>query len=82
MKSKCLNSIVCEGAFYRHYKGGLYMVNFVGIHSETMEKLVVYQNDIGEHWIRPRDMFLESVLVEGVEVPRFELQVPSREEGC
>ncbi len=81
MNNECLSSTVCEGAFYRHYKGELYMVNFVGVHTETLKKMVVYQNATGEHWIRPMEMFLENVNVRGVEVPRFELQVPSRE-GC
>ena len=58
------------------------MVKFVVTHSETQEKLVVYQNAVGgEHHIRPLDMFLEDVTVDGNRVQRFELQVPTMEAG-
>jgi len=57
---------------YRHYKGGEYRVIGLAKHSETGEKLVVYQSLNGDElWARPKDMFLESVNVEGKEVPRF-----------
>ena len=58
---------------YRHYKGGLYEVVGIALHSETQEELVVYRALYGEGglWVRPRLMFLESVLVDGVSVPRF-----------
>lgn len=64
---------------YRHYKGNFYEVIGVGRHSETMELLVVYKAKYataayaeGTLWIRPLSMFTETVVVEGVEVPRFE----------
>ena len=59
---------------YRHYKGGLYRVLFLARHSETEEAMVVYQALYGErgYWVRPLSLFLERVLVEGREVPRFE----------
>jgi hypothetical protein len=60
---------------YRHYKGGEYEVFFVATHSETVEKLVVYRTLYGDrgYWVRPLDMFTGTVVVEGVEKPRFEL---------
>ena len=60
---------------YRHYKGGEYEVFFVATHSETEEPVVVYRTLYGDrsYWVRPLAMFTESVLVDGVEKPRFEL---------
>ncbi len=59
---------------YRHYKGGEYQVIDTAIHSETEELLVVYRPMYGEQnlWVRPLDMFLETVVVDGQKVPRFE----------
>lgn len=63
---------------YQHYKGKQYRVLGTGFHSETLEKLVFYQalyesKDFGKDvlWARPLEMFLETVLVDGKEVPRF-----------
>lgn len=59
---------------YRHFKGGLYEVFGVARHSETEEEMVVYRpldHDAG-WWVRPRAMFVESVLVDGQAVPRFQ----------
>jgi hypothetical protein len=59
---------------YRHYKGRDYIVIGVARHSETEEELVVYRTDYGDKslWVRPKAMFLETVLVDGVERPRFQ----------
>lgn len=58
---------------YRHYKGGEYEVLFEACHSESGEALVVYRALYGERgvWVRPAAMFAESVVVDGVEQPRF-----------
>lgn len=63
---------------YRHYKGQQYIVLGVARHSETEEELVVYRQDYGSHglWVRPKSMFLESVEVQGQQVPRFEYVGP------
>ena len=60
---------------YRHYKGKEYEVIAIATHSETEEKLVVYRLLYGDfsYWVRPLTMFLETVIVEGVEQPRFSL---------
>ncbi len=58
----------------RHYKGGEYQVIGTARHSETDELLVVYRclYDNDSLWVRPLAMFMETVLVDGREVPRFE----------
>ena len=40
---------------YRHYKGNEYTVLGVARHSETLDELVVYRQEYGEHglWVRP-----------------------------
>ncbi len=44
---------------YRHYKGNEYTVLGTARHSETLEELVVYRQEYGEHglWVRPKQMF-------------------------
>lgn len=58
---------------YEHYKGGHYEVLGEAKHSETEESLVVYRPlyGAGDWWVRPKVMFLETVTVNGVAVPRF-----------
>lgn len=59
---------------YRHYKGGIYEYICEARHSETEEEMVVYRplyNNSGV-WVRPKKMFFEDVLVDGVSVPRFQ----------
>jgi hypothetical protein len=63
---------------YKHYKGGLYEMLGVALHSETQEELVVYKSlsrseqfPAGSLWVRPRIMFEEEVLIDGVKQARF-----------
>jgi hypothetical protein len=58
---------------YRHYKGNEYTVLGLARHSETHEELVVYRQEYGDRslWVRPKKMFLETVILDGQEVPRF-----------
>lgn len=58
---------------YRHYKGHDYEVIGVARHSEDESELVVYRTLYGDHslWVRPLDMFTESVEINGQTVPRF-----------
>ena len=62
------------GKKYRHFKGKEYLVMHIAKHSETLEELVVYQALYGEMgvWVRPLEMFLEQVEVDGQTVNRFE----------
>ncbi len=59
---------------YKHYKGNLYEVFLTARHSETEEWMVVYKALYGEEgmWVRPYNMFVEKVEIEGVWIPRFE----------
>ena len=59
---------------YRHYKGGEYEVFFVARHSETEEEMVAYRTLYGDfsYWVRPLEMFLENVEIDGVLQPRFQ----------
>lgn len=63
---------------YRHYKGNDYTVVGVARHSETLEELVVYRQEYGDRglWVRPAGMFAETVVVDGMPVPRFQLVTP------
>ncbi len=61
------------GAIYKHYKGSKVKVVGEAFHSETMEPLVIYIHlEDGTSWARPKEMFLENVIVNGVEIERFE----------
>ena len=58
---------------YRHYKGNEYEVLFVATHSETLEDMVVYRAEYGDHrvWVRPASMWNETVEKDGQTVSRF-----------
>lgn len=64
-----------ELGLYKHYKGNIYEVIGVAKHSETLEEMVVYkatyQKDGENLWVRPLQMFLETVTIDGVEQKRF-----------
>ena len=59
---------------YKHYKGGLYELLFMGKHSETLEDVVVYRALYGDGgvWVRPASMWNETVTLDGKKVKRFE----------
>jgi hypothetical protein len=52
-----------------------YLVHNVVKHSETLESLVfyecLYENPEGKFWVRPLEMFLEDVVVNGKTMKRF-----------
>lgn len=58
---------------YRHYKGNEYEVIGEGTHTETEERLVIYKALYEPYaiWVRPFEMFFESVEVDGQSRPRF-----------
>lgn len=64
-----------KAGIYKHYKGNLYQVFHVATHSETREKVVVYQCLYGDYslWVRPYEMFCEQVTLENGQIqPRFD----------
>ncbi len=69
------DNITLAKGTYRHYKGNDYEVIDIARHSETKEWLVVYRCLYDDYslWLRPYDMFVESIVVEGRHVPRFSL---------
>ena len=48
---------------YRHFKGDYYLVEDIGLDSETQEEMVIYRKlyEDCSLWIRPKDMFLSEV---------------------
>jgi hypothetical protein len=73
--------LICRvptGATFEHYKGKRYKILGVGRHTETLGMCVVYQSlydckEFGDHavWVRPLEMFLETIVIDGKEMPRF-----------
>ena len=71
-----MNSV--KPGIYRHHKNILVRVIGEGLHSETLEEVVIYEK-LEDHkdykkgylWVRPKKMFLEMVTVDSKKVPRF-----------
>lgn len=59
---------------YRHFKGNEYEVIGTAKHSETTEEYVVYKALYGDGglWIRPKEMWNETVERDGKIFKRFE----------
>lgn len=58
-----MNREIVIGRIYRHFKGTLYRVTGIATHTETKERLVIYQREdgTGDIWARPYTMFASEV---------------------
>lgn len=62
-----------SGELYRHYKGDEYRIVTVATHTENHKSYIVYQALYdGRVWVRPLNMFKQSVTFNGKKVKRFE----------
>lgn len=54
---------VSPGKYYRHFRGKIYKVIGVALHTETEEPMVVYQAQYGDTklFVRPLAMFTEEL---------------------
>ena len=48
---------------YRHFKGGVYLITDIAVHSETEEPMIIYKsvNNQDLVWCRPLSMFMSEV---------------------
>ena len=58
---------------YQHFKGRYYEVIDIARHSETDEAMVIYRPQYGKKqlWVRPADMWAETIERDGYSGPRF-----------
>lgn len=71
-----LTTHIQPNQIWHHYKGYDYRIIAISRCAESLSWYVVYEalynNDMGQIWHRPLDMFLESVEIDGNIVPRFQ----------
>ncbi|MFZ6744377.1 DUF1653 domain-containing protein [Undibacterium sp. JH2W] len=56
---------------YRHYKGGIYELVCEATQESDHSPVIVYRAHNGTIWTRPKSVFFEKLLINGVEVQRF-----------
>lgn len=57
------SDFISPGQYYRHFKGNIYKVIGIALHTETNEQLVIYQAQYGSFnlFARPISMFHEEI---------------------
>lgn len=75
--------IMDKERYFVHFKGGLYKMLGIAQHSETLEEMVIYQALYGNHeiWVRPKTMFFDKVMHDGIEMDRFR-EITENEMPC
>lgn len=56
---------------FRHYKGGLYELVCEATLESDLTPMIVYRAANGTTWIRPKEVFFETIEVDGKLMPRF-----------
>ena len=69
---EAVKNIPC--GIYKHFKGGLYEVIGIAKFSEDQSPVVIYKALYGDYglWVRPADMWNETVSYNGITCKRFE----------
>ena len=58
---------------YRHYKGGVYELLYEATQESDLTPVIVYRSHNGSVWTRAKDVFFETIEVDGIKTPRFAL---------
>lgn len=75
-----MERIIKVGSIYKHFKGHIYKVINIATDSESLKKVVVYQNiNNNEVWVRDYDMF--NSLVDKDKYPNIEQEYRFEEEN-
>lgn len=63
-----------EPGVYEHYKGKRYEVVGIALHTESLEPMVLYkplyETEV-KYWVRPYEMFIGTLEIDGKEIARF-----------
>jgi len=59
------------GQKFRHYKGGIYEFVCEATQESDLTPVIVYRSHNGSYWTRPKQVFFETVEVNGQTLPRF-----------
>lgn len=70
-----MNTSPQPGQVWRHYKNKDYRIVAISCHTQDLKWYVVYEalyeNEISTIWHRPLEMFLQTIEIDGTQVPRF-----------